>query len=170
MKSRIKLDVPEDERALEDEHGKRKTKKQGKKILIGAAALVVIGLATWGVIVLIGILSSNKSSLEANLETLGKDFYETFYYDQIAKAYDDERLKEFLKSYSTLGIKISLDNFNHYQSKNLDNKALVEEFKNNKTDQPCDKTESKVTVFPQEPFGQKDYKIEAKLVCGFDEN
>ena len=30
----------------------------------------------------------------------------------------------------------------------------------------CDKTETKVIIKPQDPYGKTDYTIEAKLVCG----
>ena len=39
---------------------------------------------------------------------------------------------------------------------------------NSKTNQECDKTNSMVIIYPKEPYGKKDYRIDTNLVCGFE--
>ena len=40
---------------------------------------------------------------------------------------------------------------------------------NDKTKEECDRNSSMVIIYPKDPYGQKDYTIDAILVCGFEE-
>ena len=160
----------------EKEEGAKSTKKasgetsggggKGKAILV-VVALIVLAAVGYGVYSIVGKENSNKEQLEKDLETMGRDFYEEFYYEQIATS-QEGGAGEFLAKFSSLGIKIDLINLEQYPSKNLENKSMVDGFKNSKTDEECNSTETRATIYPQEPYGKGDYRIETSLVCGFD--
>ena len=78
----------------------------------------------------------------------------------------EERV-EFVKKYGSIGIKVNLDNLSRYSGDGVAER--VGQFKNDKTNEDCDKENTKVTIYPKEPYGKSDYTIEAVLVCGFDD-
>ena len=134
----------------------------GKKkliIIVGAAVLVVAGIAV-GLILLLG--GNNSKKLEANLNTLGKQFYEEFYYPSQEKSQED--VKEFIKKFEKTGIKVNLENIAKVSKVDQD---LVKEMVNKKTKKECDKTASYVIIKPKKPYGKTDYTIEVNLECGF---
>lgn len=141
------------------ENVKELVKPNKKIIMIVSALLVVIVVLIVGFIFLTGTMSKEKE-LKKLLEDMGREFYENQYYEK-TKPTDEER-REFIKSYSKLGIKINLNNLGR-----LDGDKL-KEFVNPKTKEACDAEKSKVTIYPTEKYGKKDYKIEVELVCGFD--
>lgn len=99
--------------------------------------------------------------LREDLEEMGIDFYENFYYEAING--NDESGKKFLQKYSEIGIKIGLDSFSEYNSDVVQGKI------NDFTKYDCDKTNTIAIIYPKEPFGRKDYKIETRLDCSIDE-
>lgn len=127
-------------------------------IIIGAV-LVVIGI----VIGFVVMNKSNEPQLTSNLEQLGKNFYEDYYYTSQEKSQKD--VKEFVKRFENTGIKVNLENISKLSK--ID-KKLVDSMVNNKTNKKCDEKKSVVTIYPKKPYGKTDYKIEVKLECGFD--
>ena len=73
-----------------------------KKIGIIAGVAVVVLAIVVGIILFLG--RSNEKQLTANLNTLGKQFYEEFYYPSQEKSQDD--VKAFVKKFEKTGIKI----------------------------------------------------------------
>lgn len=132
---------------------------QNKKtigIIIGC--IVIIALI---VLAIFAFKNFNKVNLDKSLINMGKDFYENFYYNQIGK--DDAEKKEFLQKYESIGIKVSLDNLERYDSGK--NKEEVAKFKNEKTGKECDKTNTMVVIYPQDPYEKTSYRIESILSC-----
>lgn len=141
-----------------------KEKKSNKNIIIAlVGAIIIVALA-----VVLGMLFMNKNNnqkeLEKSLEEMGRDFYENFYYDQIGGSADERT--SLLSKFTTVGIKIDLDNLGRYN--NGEYKEKISEFKNKKTKEKCSKTDTKVVVYPKSPFGKTDYKMEIELECGFE--
>lgn len=101
-----------------------------------------------------------EKNLNEDLEEMGKDFYENFYYK--AMNGNDESGKKFLQKYSEIGIKIGLDSFSEYNSDIV--RGKINDFK--KYD--CDKTNTIAIIYPKEPFGKEDYKLETQLECSID--
>ena len=139
-----------------------KNKKRSIGIICGVVALIVV-------IVLVLIFNpfggKNKKiekQLTARLEELGKNFYENYYYNQLGK--DDDAKKEFVKGYAHGGIKIDLANIARTNTTEAD--KIIAEFKNANGD-ACDTSESKVIIYPKEPYGSKDYTIKVHLECNF---
>ena len=130
--------------------------------------LVVLAIALALVLVILLIVNvcnkNNQKELEANFETIGKKFYEEYYYNGTGK--DDEARAKFLAKFKDNGLRINLDNLSRYEF--TDEKGNAYEFVNKKTKENCDATESVVVIYPQEPYGKTDYVIDAKLSCGFE--
>lgn len=135
-----------------------------KNILIASG--VVVGIIIIVAIILVFSLGKHNQERELNksMKNLGVDFYENFYYKQVGKS-DEDRAK-FVGKYEKLGIKVSLDNLARFKVKETE--QILKEFVNEKTGRPCDKQNSRVIIYPKEPYGQKDYKIEVSLVCDFE--
>lgn len=139
-----------------------KRKKSNKTVVIIGIALFIV-IAT--VLFVVFNKPSNKKELETSLTEMGKSFYENFYYEQIGSSADER--STLLSKFTTIGIKIDLDNLGRYNNGEFSDE--IKEFKNNKTDEKCNKTNTKVIIYPKSPYGKTDYKIEVKLDCGFDE-
>lgn len=130
-----------------------------KWIVLGAlviAAIVICIFAFRG--------KSNEEELTANLEKLGGQFYEKFYYPAQEKS--QKNIKEFIARFEKTGIKVNLENIAKVSSVD---KKLVEGMVNSKTKEDCDRVNSYVVITPKKPYGAKDYEVKAILSCGFDE-
>ncbi len=148
----------------------KENKKVDKKFNLDKKTLTIAGCVLVAIIIVVLVLcfkggkKGNEKELTANLEKLGGQFYEKFYYPSQEKAQKDA--KEFMSRFKDTGIKVNLENISKVSSVD---KKLVEGMVNSKTDKKCDAKESYVVIKPVEPYGKKDYKIEATLKCGFDE-
>lgn len=141
---------------------KMNLKKEQYYILGGIVLLVIIVISLF---MIFGGKSKNESQkLSKELKQLGISFYEEFYYKQIGKT--DEEKKVFLEKYTDIGIKVSLDNLARY--KKNETETILKKFVNSKTNTECDKNSSMVIIYPKEPYGKNDYRIDANLVCGFE--
>ncbi len=141
---------------------KKKGVSKNTIIAIVAVVLVIIVIAVAGMLLL--QKGDNKKELEKKLTEMGRDFYENFYYDQIGGSADERTT--LLSRFTTVGIKIDLDNLGRYN--NGEYKDKISEFTNKKTKEKCSKTNTKVIVYPKSPYGKTDYKIETELDCGFE--
>lgn len=145
-------------------------KKKLKKIKFNKKVLMLIGVILIAVIIVSLVLGlskgkkSQKEILTSELEALGIDFYENFYYDQISSD-EDERI-EFLKKYKDIGIKINLDNLSRFKTD--ETKKILKKFVNDKTKKECDKTNSMVIIYPKKPYEKDSYSIDVVLDCGYE--
>ncbi len=135
------------------------SKKMNIAVVVSVVLVLIIGIT-----VSYSLLSDNQEKkLTAELESVGRKFYEEFYYTQIGE--NDEERAQFLSKYSAIGIKVDLENL----ARTLDNKdEELAKFINKKTNQSCNLTNSKVVIYPQDPYGKTNYKIDIVLDCGFE--
>lgn len=136
--------------------------KFNKNIII--IALVVIVAVITGLFLGMG-KKDNKKDLEKSLQEMGRTFYENFYYEQVGSSADERT--SLLSKFTTVGIKIDLDNLGRYNDNEF--KDEISKFKNTKTDKKCNKTNTKVIIYPKSPYGKTDYTIKTELDCGFDD-
>ena len=137
-----------------------KSGKNNKNVII-VAVIVVVAIVV-GIILGLG-KRSNEKELETSLKEMGKSFYENFYYEQVGSS--SEERSSLLSKFSTIGIKIDLDNLSRYNDGEF--KKDIEKFVNSKTGEKCSKTNTKVTIYPKSPYGKTDYTVKADLDCGF---
>lgn len=126
-------------------------------LLLGIALILTIII-----VVTILLFSYNyKDPYEKYLKDMGKEFYETFYYDQISSDVSD--MTEFLKQYEKIGIKVNLNVLSKYAGQK--NNELISKFVNSKTGNPCNYTDTRVIIYPHSPYDKKSYSIKTELSC-----
>ena len=135
-----------------------------KNIGIIAGAIVVVALLAV-VIFLVIKGGSNESKLKDSLSDMGRDFYENFYYEQVGKSAEERT--NLLSKFTTVGIKIDLENLSRYDNSKFA-KDIKENFVNSKSKEKCNRTNTKVVIYPKSPYGKTDYTVEAILDCGFE--
>ena len=141
--------------------------KQHKKIVLGVAGgLLVVILAIILIITLTKPKKTNKEQLTSSLETLGRKYYEEFYYPSAANSDDVNQKREFLQNFSSVGLRVTLENLLRYND-TLENKDNTE-YKNKKKKEDCDQKKTMVVIYPKAEYSSKDYDIKVELVCGFD--
>ena len=141
--------------------------KENKKItLVVVGAIAVVGL----IIALVCIFGKDKVSeeemLTKELEKIGRDYYENYYYASAANSEDLKDKKEYLQNFSSVGLKINLENLQRYNNTLKDKNKT--KFENTEKKKKCNAEKSMVTIYPTDPYGKKDYKISVYLDCGFD--
>lgn len=134
-----------------------------KGLIVGIIILVAIAVVIL-IIALCGGKKTNEEELKANLEKLGGQFYEKFYYPAQEKSQKD--VKDFISKFEKTGIKVNLENIAKIS---VIDKELVEGMVNSKTNEECDKINSYAVIKPKSPYGKKDYTVEVTLACGFEE-
>ena len=78
-------------------------------IVIGVVLVVAIIVVACFMFIKKG---GQEASLSKSLELIGRDFYENYYYEQVAST--DEERADFLSKYESIGIKVNLDNLYRY--------------------------------------------------------
>ncbi len=144
-----------------------------KAVGIGAAALVVVVIVIVGVTLLFGkshALPNQKEVLENRLKELAKEFYEVHYYPNLVssttkKPMTDEEKKEFAQKFKDTGITLDLSGLARLYGEQKD--SILEEFKNG--DKACNYDNTKVVIYPKDPYAINSYEIDVKLDCGFEE-
>lgn len=127
--------------------------------IICIIALILLILS--GTKIIKAITFSKKDQLTIYLEDMGKDFYETFYYEQLGTT--SKEREDFLNQYKDIGIKVSLETLSRYQgSKNI---KIAEKFVDAKTKKACDRDSTKVIIYPKSPYKRDTYKLETVLDC-----
>ena len=132
----------------------------GKKRYIIICAVVLVLVIVLCIFVFGDSTKRKKVELENELKSLGKDFYENFYYDLVVNSNGVESIKK----YETTGIKVDLDNLSR---QNNENKEKVKDFVNDKNEE-CSKTNTKVIIYPKDPYGKTNYELQIQLDCGFE--
>lgn len=140
-----------------------------KKIIMLAAGVIVLVLVIIGIV--FGVKSCNKGNdekkLTNNLISIGKTFYEEFYYPQMEKTAEDNKkagkkpddVKAYMENLGKTGFKVNLANLSKISKVD---KKLVESLSKAK----CDEEKTSVRITPKSPYGKTDYDIEAELECG----
>ena len=148
-----------------------------KIIIISIAAVIAVAAIVVGIIFAVKAnkkVESNETQLKENLEKLGRQFYEEFYYphqvsyietsnSKLKKGATKITLESHFSKLSTSGIVVDLENISKYSKIN---KELVDSMTNAKTNEKCDVKNTKINVKPTKPYGNKDYTIEVTLACG----
>lgn len=117
--------------------------------------IILIGIIILAIVIIFSIFTFSKLSKENKRENemknLGKSFYEEIYYKQLVDS--DIKLKDFLSKYKENGIKFDLKTLVNY---NDENKEVFDK---------CNLEDSKITIYPEEPYKQDSYKMELTLLC-----
>ncbi len=167
-----KKEIKEEVKTFVREEEPKKVKKTTKNTLFNVKniCIAVVSILVLVLIIFLIIKGVNpQKKLEKYMKELGKVYYEEVYYSSFNK--EDER-SEFLAKYTTLGIKTDLSNLVRAVASKNDlpsSEEILAKFVNKKTGKECNRTNTKVFFYPTEPYGVKDYKIDVKVDCGFEE-
>lgn len=144
-----------------------------KKFFTNKTTLIICCVVAAVLIVLLIVLLASggqEKKLEKELKELGKVYYEEVYYGSWGDDVDGRT--ELLEKFVTLGIKSDLSNLvRAVAGKNglASEEEILADFVNSKTGKQCNRTNTKVTFYPSEPFEKTDYKMEVQIDCGFEE-
>lgn len=147
----------------------KKKNKKDKKIGRNIALILLIFF-----VIMLGLLSilffhnynPDPSGLEeendpiTKLTLMGEQLYSEYYYKLLSQDMTQEELIEHLKKYEEIGLKIDLKEMSKY---NVDYQNYINSFmKDNKN---CKKEDIMVTIYPQNPYTNKDFKSELSAQC-----
>ena len=124
------------------------------------AILLLIVLVMFLICLLLKGENYTTLKMDEELRKMSSSFYEDYYYDDVSKGKSDEELKEFLKKYENVGLKVNLKNLLDYNEEYDD---VIARFKLNGKE--CDKEYTKAVIYPKEPYKKSDYKIETIIDC-----
>ena len=147
------------------------SKKSLKELLIKSMIIISIGIILCFTLIClfycknyqnvssnqkIGHDTSNKNIINEETERirkLGIEFYEGFYWDDCGK-YGNEGRKEFLELFKKVGITVSLENLIRWG----DTSNYPDDWSSQ-----YDYDDTKIIVYPKEPYGKKDYTISIEI-------
>lgn len=133
-----------------------------KRYIILSVIVLSIILLISGIILFNNIRKNKEEDkLYNQLNSVVKDYYKDYYYNTLG---DNEDIrKSNAEKLKHVGIKITLYDLSNYKSNNEDILSL---FKNAQTKADCDYNKTTITIYPIEPYGREDIKIDSNLVCG----
>lgn len=139
----------------------KKMIKNKKGLVIGICCAVVVLIVGIG----FAISFSNKEdkkqiTLNEQMNLLSISWYEKNYYPSVIER--DDLGETFLAKYKDIGLKVDLENL--YRTE-LDDSEESNAIKTRFEEKKCDIKNSRAIIYPQEPYGEKDYKIDIELNC-----
>ena len=171
VKESVKALVREEE-VKEAKKEVKKTKKfDFKKYLTGRNIGIVAGAVVVLFVIILIIVNCNnqEKKLSKYMKQLGKVYYEEIYLPSFK---DDATKEATLSKFTVTGINTDLENLVRAVSNRNGmptDEEILAKFVNKKTDKKCNQSSTRIYFYPSEPYGTKDYKIEVKLDCGFNE-
>lgn len=133
-----------------------------KFIIIGSIIAGVILLAVL-IILCITVFFNKERITTKKVKSMGEDYYTNYLYDTLSKDRKKEDLNKILAKYAGIGIKINLETLEKYSSGKY--KEEINNLKSNK--KACDKKNTMVIIYPEEPYNKTNYRAEIELDCGF---
>ncbi len=126
-----------------------------RKVLVSIIVILLL-VALVGLIIIKYVPISNASTANKKMTDLADIFYK-YYYEENTVKDDEKTTRENFSKWKDVGITIRLKDLKVYldNRKNEDYSA----FKN------CDETQSKLTIFPTEPFGPTNYSVKIEVRC-----
>jgi len=101
-----------------------------------------------------------ENKLYNSMNVVVKDYYKDYYYRNILNS-DSNTAKKYNKT----GITLTLRELAKYKVNDED--SILSLFKNYRTGANCDYDKTKIVIYPIEPYGNEDIRIDATIVCGF---
>ena len=135
-----------------------------KRLLTIIGAILIIIFIAIVITSVVSKKSREEKKLYDKLDTIVKEYYKDYYYQVVMGSSESLRLYN-AKNLSETGIKVTLRQIAN--SKGNDANSVLSQFKNYKTKNDCDYDNTKITIYPQDPFGNEDMKYESTIVCGF---
>lgn len=134
---------------------RKKTKVIVISIILGVLALFLVFLLYTKLVVNSPEARSEKANNKLN--DLGGVFY-SHYYDSVEET-SKENTKNVISNYKDVGFTITLKDLKLYlDTYKIEDYSALDD---------CNEEQTKVTVYPVEPFGKEDYNVRVILECPF---
>lgn len=129
-----------------------------KKIVIVVIAIAMVAV---GVVLLVNLVFNNEAVTKRKIEGLAQDYYEDYYYDKVEGLAGKDKAADVMAGYAESGLsRISLRQLLLYDNgKNMSMLDEISAF--------CDTDLTSVKIYPEEPYSNKDYRIEYNYSCNF---
>ena len=129
------------------------------------AILTVIVLAMMTVIlaVLTQSMMTPENTVKRKVESIAADYYERYYYDLILNqnAVSEGELAQIMERYVGPGFaKVPFSQLTLYDGQKYAEAGKV-------LNEYCDDEQSYIKIYPEAPFGRKDYHVEYHYSCNF---
>ena len=133
-----------------------------KKYISLIIGIILIILLISGIIIFNKIKKSREEDkLYNQLNKVVKDYYKDYYYNILG---DNEDIKKSnAEKFRYTGIKINLEDLSKYKS---NNNEILDKFKNSQTNSNCDYNKTTIVIYPIDPYGKEDIRIDSNIVCG----
>ncbi len=132
-----------------------------KQVLLSLAAVLIIVFIIFVMSCVNKKKQSEENKLYNNLNMVTKEFYKDYYYPVVL--YNNP---EAAAAYKDKGIKLTLNELANYKGNDRD--SILSLFKNYKNGSNCDYNNTKVTIYPVDPYGKEDIRIDGTVVCGIN--
>ena len=142
--------------------------KKKKICMIIAAVVVLIGLIFAAIKIFSKDKVDEKERITKELETLGREYYEKYYYVSAGNSDEKDSKEKYLSNFTSVGLKINLENLLRYNNTLKKGDKVKVNFTNKDTNKKCNYEKSMVTIYPKKPYGKTDYKISVYVDCGFE--
>ena len=124
-------------------------------VIILAILMVILAVLAY-------IFYTPERIVKLKIENIATDYYENFFYQDIVKYKTTEsQLTATMQKYEQKGFaKVALQQLLLYDNqKHADAASTLKEY--------CDETQTYITIYPEYPYGQKDYRIDYNYSCEF---
>ena len=129
-----------------------------KKIVI---IVIAIAMAAVGIVLLVNLVFNNEAITKRKIEGLARDYYENYYYEKVEGLAGKDGAPNVMAGYAESGLsRISLRQLLLFD--NGKNMAMMDEIM-----AFCDTDLTNVKIYPEDPYGNKDYHIEYNYSCNF---
>lgn len=126
--------------------------KNKKLMIIIGGAVLIIAIAIISITLIINNNNKEKVvTLEEKLNEYGSEFY-------LEHHYIHESNRKILKNYKDTGFNITVTSLNVILPIDEELETLLKE-------KECNYDETKIIIYPKEPYGEKDYTIKVDLAC-----
>lgn len=159
-KSNRRQPVAKSSRLSRSKSFNKKSHSNGRRVIIGVIIAVMIAVI---VAIVVALLNTPERTTTAKIQEIARDYYENYYYDQLVKTSSaaGKTLDEALGHYSDVGFsKVNLSQlflFDGGRHRNI--RSSITNY--------CDETNTTITIYPDAPYGRKDYHIDYNYSCNF---
>lgn len=126
-----------------------------KKNVIIVSLVILLAAIIFGIIILVNTNIFNETIVKSDLKKITESFY-GYYYDDNNKNND---IKSFLNQFKGTGLSITLGDLEIYlearTGKKIEYKSL----------EKCDRANTKVIIYPKEPFNKSAFDLKYELNC-----
>lgn len=135
-------------------------KDKKKRIIYICSIILIIIIIIFIVLALTDFSGVKKSKANSAAKRVTKAYYEDFYYKNMSSSRNYSDLKKILTIYEKDGMNLYIRSATSIidQKKYEDDIKLLNKY-------GCDNEKSFISIYPEKPFKQKDYKIKINLNC-----